>query len=84
LDFTLEQFAVLKEAALHWLRCYFTIVEKRAQESYGREDVALMDSARARILEYYLLEDMSITASLKMGVPLEAMTLGILAPTIRY
>jgi coproporphyrinogen III oxidase len=84
LDLALEQFDLVRTAGLHWLKSYFTIVEKRAQESYGREDVALMDSVRARILEYYLLDDMSITASLKLGVPLEAMTLGILAPTIRY
>jgi len=84
LDFTIEQYDLLKEAGLHWLRSYFTIVEKRQNDSYDGEDVALMDAMRARILEYYLLEDMSISLAHKKGVPLEAMTLGTLAPTIRY
>ena len=34
-----------------------------------------MDSARARILEYYFLGGMSISVAQKIGVPLEALTL---------
>jgi len=84
LDLAKEQFDLVKEAGLQWLAFYFKIVEKREKEPYDDEDVALMDSARARILEYYLLGDMSISVSQKLGVPLEALTLGTLAPTIRY
>jgi coproporphyrinogen III oxidase len=84
LDFSTDQYDLLKEAALHWLRSYFTIVEKRQNDSFDSEDMALLEDMRARILEYYLLEDESITYTLKKGMPLEAMTLGTLAPTIRY
>ena len=84
LDFTMDQYDLLKEAGLHWLKSYFTIVEKRQNDPCEDEDVALMDFMRARILEYYLLQDESITYTLKKGVPLEAMTLGTLAPTVHY
>jgi coproporphyrinogen III oxidase len=84
LDLAKEQLDLVKEVGFQWLTSYFTIVEKRAKESYDSEEVALMDFARARILEYYFLGDMSITIAQKIGVPLEALTLGTIAPTIRY
>ncbi|MBW1838501.1 MAG: coproporphyrinogen III oxidase, partial [Deltaproteobacteria bacterium] len=84
LDLAKEQLDLVKEAGFQWLTSYFTIVEKRGKESYDSEEVALMDFARARILEYYFLGDMSITIAQKIGVPLEALTLGTIAPTIRY
>jgi coproporphyrinogen III oxidase len=84
LGFTPDQFEVVREATRLWLTSYFAIVEKRQKESYGKEDEALMNSVRARILEYYLLGDMSITFSTKLGVPLEALTLQTLAPRIQY
>jgi coproporphyrinogen III oxidase len=84
LDLAKEQLALIKEAGSQWLTSYFTIAEKREKESSTSEEVALMDSARARIMEYYFLGDMSISVAQKIGVPLEALTLGTLAPTIRY
>jgi coproporphyrinogen III oxidase len=79
-----DQFELIKEAGKDWLKAYFTIVEKRAQESTDGEPATLMDSARARILEYCLIGEGSIQIATKHGIPLEAMTLGLLAPTIRY
>jgi coproporphyrinogen III oxidase len=84
LDLAKEQLALIKEAGSQWLTSYFTIAEKREKESSTSKEVALMDSARARIMEYYFLGDMSISVAQKIGVPLEALTLGTLAPTIRY
>jgi coproporphyrinogen III oxidase len=84
LDLTKEQLDLIKEAGFQWITSYFTIAEKREKETATSEEVALMDSARARIMEYYFLGDMSITVAQKIGVPLEALTLGTLAPTIRY
>jgi coproporphyrinogen III oxidase len=79
-----EKFDLIKDAGPAWLKSYFTIVEKRGQESYDREDVALMNISRAKILEFYLIGDRSIIMSMKLGIPLEAITLSLLAPTIRY
>jgi len=84
LDLTLEQFDLLKEAGFQWIASYFTIVEKRKKETATSEEVVLMDSARARIMEYYFLGGMSISVAQKIGVPLEALTLGTIAPTLRY
>jgi coproporphyrinogen III oxidase len=84
LGFAKDQFDLIKEAGLHWLSSYFSIVKNRENESYDKEDVALRDAVRARILEYCLIEEGSVKISLKLGIPLEAMTLGLLAPTIRY
>jgi coproporphyrinogen III oxidase len=79
-----ERFELIKEMGLHWLRSYFSIVEKRQGESYSEEDVALRDAVQARILEYYLLGDRSILIAVKLGVPTEPMTLSLLGPNIRY
>jgi coproporphyrinogen III oxidase len=84
LDFAKEQLDVIKDAGFQWLTSYFTVAEKRAKAPFTSEEEALMDSARARIMEYYFLGDMSITIAQKIGVPLEALTLGTIAPTIRY
>jgi coproporphyrinogen III oxidase len=79
-----EKFDLVRDAGLQWFRSYLAVVEKRQNESYDKKDVAVMDSVRARILEYYLLGDMATGVGMKLGVPLEAMTLSILAPTVRY
>jgi coproporphyrinogen III oxidase len=84
LELANEQFDLVKEAGLQWISSYFTLVERRDKEPYAREDVSLMDSIRTRIVEYYLLGDISIRVALKQGVPLEAMSLGTFAPTMRY
>ena len=84
LELANEQFDLVKEAGLQWLSSYFTIAERRDKEPYARGDVALMDSIRTRIVEYYILGDISIRVALKQGVPLEAMSLGTFAPTLRY
>ena len=84
LELANEQFDLVKEAGLQWVTSYFTIVEKREKEPYTSKDVALMDSIRTRILEYYLIGDISIRVVHKQGIPLEAMSLGTFAPTIRY
>jgi coproporphyrinogen III oxidase len=79
-----EKLALIKEAGPAWVTSYFTIVEKRAKEPYTKEEAALMNTARAKILEFYLLGDRSIIMAMKLGVPLEAITLSLLAPAIRY
>jgi coproporphyrinogen III oxidase len=84
LELAKEQFDLVKEAGVQWIISYFTIVEKREKEPYDRETVALMDSIRTRIVEYYLLGDISIRVALKQGIPLTAMSLGTFAPTLRY
>jgi coproporphyrinogen III oxidase len=84
LELANEQFDLVKEAGLQWISSYFTIVERRDKGPYARGDVALMDSIRTRIVEYYLLGDISIRVALKQGVPLEAMSLGTFAPALRY
>jgi coproporphyrinogen III oxidase len=79
-----ERSALVEEAGLYWLRSYFAIVEKREKESYGKEEKALRDSIWARILAYYFLGDKSVIVGVKLGAPIDALTLGFLPPTIRY
>jgi coproporphyrinogen III oxidase len=84
LDLAGEQFGLVKEAGLKWLENYFTIVEKRAHDHYDKEDESLMYSVRSRIMEFYIIKDMSFKVILKLGVPVEVMGLIHFAPTIKY
>jgi coproporphyrinogen III oxidase len=84
LDLAGEQFDLVKEAGLKWLEYYFTIVGKRANEHYGKEDEILMYSVRARIMEFYIIKDMSFKIIQKLGIPVEMMALIHFAPTIKY
>ena len=84
LELTEEQFDFVKEAGLTWVEMYFEIVEKRANEPYHKEEEALMNTVRSRILEFYMLEDMSFLVIQKLGVPLEAMARIHFAPAIKY
>jgi len=79
-----EQFDLVKEAGLKWLENYFTIVEKRAHEHYDKEDESLMYSVRSRIMEFYIIKDMSFKVIQKLGIPVEMMGLIHFAPTIKY
>jgi coproporphyrinogen III oxidase len=79
-----ERVDMIKEEGQVWLRSYFKIVEKRVNESYTDEDVERMNSVRARILEYYYLGDISLPEAIKLGIPLEAINLMLIAPTIHY
>ncbi|MCK5186270.1 MAG: coproporphyrinogen III oxidase, partial [Deltaproteobacteria bacterium] len=84
LDLAGGQFDLVKEAALKWLEYYFTIVEQRANEHYDKEDEMLMYSVRARIMEFYIIKDMSFKIIQKLGIPVEMMALIHFAPTIKY
>jgi len=79
-----ERVDMIKEEGQVWLRSYFKVVEKRINEPYTDEDVKRMNALRARILEYYYLGDISLPEALKIGVPLEAINLMLLGPTIHY
>ena len=79
-----EKFDMVRDAGLEWFRSYSAIAEKRQNESHDKEDTVLMHSIRARILEYYLIEDMATGVGIKLGVPLEAMTLSSLPPMVHY
>jgi len=79
-----DQAALVKEAGLNWLESYFEVVEKRKRERFTEKQSALMHDVRAGIMEYYLLKDISVKVAQKLGVPLEALSLGHFAPAIRY
>ena len=79
-----ERVDMIKEEGQVWLRSYLKIVEKRINEPYTDEDVERMNSVRARILEYYYLGDISLPEAIKLGIPLEAINLMLIAPTIHY
>jgi coproporphyrinogen III oxidase len=83
LDLVASQFDLVKEAGLRWLECYLKIVERRASEPFDKEDETLMYAVRARIMEFYLIKDMSCQVIQKLGVPLEMMALIHFAPTIQ-
>ncbi len=84
LDLAGGQFDLVKEAGLKWLEYYFAIVEQRANEHYDKEDEMLMYSVRARIMEFYIIKDMSFKIIQKLGIPVEMMALIHFAPTIKY
>ena len=79
-----DQAALVREAGLNWLESYFEVVEKRKRERFTEKQSALMYAVRARIMEYYLLKDISVKVAQKLGVPLEALSLAHFAPAIRY
>jgi coproporphyrinogen III oxidase len=68
-----DQAALVKEAGLTWVESYVEIVEKRKREQFNEKQNALMNDARARIMEYYLLKDLSVKVAQKLGVPLAAL-----------
>ncbi len=75
---------MIKEEGEVWLRSYLKVVEKRINEPYNDEDVELMNLIRARIMEYYYLGDIALPEAMKLGVPLEAINLMLVAPTLRF
>ncbi len=79
-----ERVDMIKEEGEVWLRSYLKVVEKRINEPYNDEDVELMNLIRARIMEYYCLGDISLPEAMKLGVPLEAINLMLVAPTLRF
>lgn len=81
---TKERVEMIKEEGRVWLSSYLKIVEKRINEPFTDEDVERMNAIRARILEYYYLGDISLPEAIKLGIPLEAINLMLLAPTIHY
>jgi coproporphyrinogen III oxidase len=79
-----DQTALVKEAGLTWVESFFEITEKRKREKFNEKQSALMNAVRARIMEYYLLKDLSVKVAQKLGVPLAALSMAHFAPTIRY
>jgi len=79
-----DQASLVKEAGLTWVESYFEIVEKRNREQFNEKQNALMNAVRARIMEYYLLKDISVKVAQKLGVPLEALSMAHFAPLIKY
>ncbi len=84
LDLKEKDYDLVRDCALCWIASYFEIVEKRRNEKYTQRQAAVMNQARARIMEFYLLKDISFEVALQLGVPLEALSLGNFAPCIRY
>lgn len=84
LDLKEKDYDLVRDCALCWIESYFEIVEKRHKEKYTQRQEAMMNQARARIMEFYLLKDVSFKVALQLGVPLEALSLGNFAPCIKY
>jgi coproporphyrinogen III oxidase len=79
-----ERVEMIKEEGQVWLDSYLQVVGKRINEPFTDEDVERMNAIRARILEYYYLGDISLPEAMKLGIPLGAINLMLLAPTIHY
>lgn len=84
LDLKDKDYALVREGTLCWIESYFEIVVKRRKESFTLRQELVMNQVRARILEFYLLKDVSFKVALQLGVPLEALSFGNFAPCIRY
>ena len=79
-----QQDDFVKEAALTWIKSYFRIAAERENEPYTNEDEALMYLLRARIMEFYMLKDMSFKVIQKLGIPADVMGMIHFAPVIKY
>jgi coproporphyrinogen III oxidase len=79
-----ERVDMIKEEGQVWLKSYLNVVEKRVKEPYTDKDVEQMNLIRARIMEYYYLGDISLPEAMKLGIPLEAINLMLVAPTLRF
>jgi len=75
---------LVKEAGITWVESYFRIVEKRAREPFTKKQEALMYSVRARIMEFYMLKDISVKVVQQLGIPIEGLALALFAPAIKY
>jgi coproporphyrinogen III oxidase len=84
LEYARERADLVYEAGMLWLESFFTVAGKRKRESCTGKQEALMYSVRARIMEFYLLKDLSVRVVQQLGLPLDAVALGHFAPTIRY
>lgn len=84
LELTKNQLDFVKEAGLTWVKLYFEIAKKRANGPYGKEEESLIHIVRSRLLEFYMLEDISFRIIQKLGVPLETMARIHFAPVIKY
>jgi coproporphyrinogen III oxidase len=78
------QAALVREAGQTWIESYFEVVEKRKREQFTEKHSALMNAVRARIMEYYLLKDLSVKVAQQLGIPLDALSMAHFAPTIKY
>jgi coproporphyrinogen III oxidase len=79
-----EAYDLLRNGTIDWIESYYEIVAKRGKERFTPRQESLMYNVRARIMEFYLLKDLSFRVAQKLGVPLEALSLGNFASCIRY
>jgi coproporphyrinogen III oxidase len=84
LEISGEQIDFVQEAALTWLNTYQKIAAESAETLYSKEDANLMYSVRARIMEFYMLKDMSFKVIQDLGIPADVMGLVHFAPVIKY
>ena len=69
-----RDYDLVRDGALCWIESYFEIVQKRRKEKFTVRHEMIMNQARARIMEFYLLKDISFKVALQLGVPLEALS----------
>lgn len=84
LEISGEQVDFVQEVALTWVKSYLKIATERKNEPYTKEDETLMYSVRARIMEFYMLKDMSFKVIQKLGIPADVMGMIHFAPVIKY
>lgn len=84
LELKKEQSALLKEAGVKWVECYFKIAERRSKDTYDDSKLALMNAVRARLMAFYLLKDQSFKVAHKIGTPLETLTLMAFPPVVTF
>jgi coproporphyrinogen III oxidase len=84
LELGCDEYDLLREGTLGWIETYFKIIDRRKKDRFTPRQETIMYAVRARIMEFYLLQDLSFRVAQKLGVPLEALSLGNFAPCIRY
>jgi coproporphyrinogen III oxidase len=84
LEISGEQVDFVQEAALTWLNIYLKITAKRVETQHSKEDALLMYAVRARIMEFYMLKDMSFKVIQELGITADVMGMVHFAPVIKY
>ena len=63
---------------------YFALLERRKNDAVDKSLFAPRNQAHVRLLEYYMLKDMSVQISSKLGIPIDAVALMAFPPVVRY
>jgi len=84
LEFEEKQSDLFKEIASTWFKEYFALLERRQNDAVDTALSAARNTAHIRLLEYYVVKDVSVQVAGKLGIPFDAVGLMAFPPSIRF